>query len=57
MSQANGQVVAVNGNMVSVQVDGDVSLNEVGYILLVDPATGGHQGSRNCWQFSSVLHG
>lgn len=40
MSQASGYVVGVNGNMVSVHVDGDVSLNEVGYILLDDPTTG-----------------
>lgn len=31
-----GTVVAINGNMVSVLVDGDVSLNEVGYILVDD---------------------
>ncbi|TVR68098.1 MAG: V-type ATP synthase subunit A [Spirochaetaceae bacterium] len=31
-----GNVVAINGNMVSVNVDGDVSLNEVGYILVED---------------------
>ena len=30
----NGTVVAINGNMVSVAVDGDVSMNEVGYIKL-----------------------
>ncbi len=29
-----GKVVAINGNMVSVLVDGDVSLNEVGYIIV-----------------------
>ncbi len=40
MSQASGHVVGVSGNMVSVQLDGDVSLNEVGYILLDDPTTG-----------------
>jgi len=40
MSQASGYVVGVNGNMVSVHVDGDVSLNEVGYIVLDDPTTG-----------------
>ncbi len=28
----NGTVVAINGNMVSVSVQGDVSMNEVGYI-------------------------
>jgi V/A-type H+/Na+-transporting ATPase subunit A len=29
-----GKVVAINGNMVSVIVEGDVSLNEVGYIVV-----------------------
>lgn len=33
MSQKSGQVVAVNGNMVSVRFDGDVAMNEVAYIL------------------------
>ena len=32
MSQSTGTVFGVNGNMVSVQVEGDVALNEVGYI-------------------------
>ncbi|MDA3948922.1 MAG: V-type ATP synthase subunit A [Spirochaeta sp.] len=32
----NGTVVAINGNMVSVAVDGDVSMNEVGYIKVDD---------------------
>ncbi|POR05279.1 ATP synthase subunit A [Alkalispirochaeta sphaeroplastigenens] len=31
-----GKVVAINGNMVSVVVEGDVSLNEVGYIVVDD---------------------
>ncbi|MFO8042673.1 MAG: V-type ATP synthase subunit A [Alkalispirochaeta sp.] len=31
-----GNVVAINGNMVSVSVQGDVSMNEVGYIKLDD---------------------
>ena len=31
-----GNVVAVNGNMVSVSVQGDVSMNEVGYIKVDD---------------------
>ena len=30
----NGKVVGVNGNMVTVEVDGTVALNEVCYILL-----------------------
>ena len=29
-----GQVIGINGNMVSVRTDGDVIMNEVGYILL-----------------------
>jgi V/A-type H+-transporting ATPase subunit A len=31
-----GNVVAINGNMVSVEVGGDVSMNEVGYIKVDD---------------------
>jgi V/A-type H+-transporting ATPase subunit A len=33
MSQTLGRVTAVNGNMVSVRFEGDVSMNEVAYIL------------------------
>ena len=40
MSQASGRVIGVNGNMVSVEVTGNVALNEVGYIVMEDPATG-----------------
>ncbi|RKX88453.1 MAG: V-type ATP synthase subunit A, partial [Spirochaetes bacterium] len=36
MTKSMGKVVGVNGNMVSVEVDGNVSLNEVGYIVLND---------------------
>lgn len=36
MSKTTGKVIGVNGNMVSVEVDGDISLNEVGYIHLDD---------------------
>lgn len=32
----NGKVVGINGNMVSVTVEGDVSMNEVGYIKVDD---------------------
>ncbi len=32
MTETKGKVVAVNGNMVSVEFDGKVSLNEVGYV-------------------------
>ncbi len=34
MAMTKGRVVGINGNMASVEVDGDVSLNEVGYILV-----------------------
>jgi len=34
MITAKGKVVAINGNMVSVEVDGDISMNEVGYVIL-----------------------
>ncbi len=36
MAQTAGKVVGVNGNMVSVKVDGEISLNEVGYVILGD---------------------
>ena len=32
MTDTKGKVAAVNGNMISVQFEGDVSLNEVGYV-------------------------
>ncbi len=32
MSQTKGKVVGINGNMVSVEVDGNISMNEVGYV-------------------------
>lgn len=34
--KSTGRVVGVNGNMVTVEVDGDVSLNEVGYVNVGD---------------------
>ncbi len=34
MSDSIGKVVGVNGNMVSVEFEGNVALNEVGYVLL-----------------------
>jgi len=34
MTDTKGKVVAVNGNMISVQFDGNVALNEVGYVTL-----------------------
>ncbi len=36
MIDTQGLVVGVNGNMVTVEVQGDVSLNEVGYVLVKD---------------------
>ena len=36
MTETKGKVVAVNGNMVSVEFDGKVSLNEVGYVKVGD---------------------
>jgi len=39
MTQSTGTVFGVNGNMVSVRVEGDVALNEVGYIAV--PGEGG----------------
>jgi len=36
MVGTKGTVTAVNGNMVSVRFDGVVSMNEVGYVKLVD---------------------
>ncbi|MCL1818981.1 MAG: V-type ATP synthase subunit A, partial [Spirochaetaceae bacterium] len=34
MTDTKGKVVGVNGNMVSVQFDGTVSMNEVAFIVL-----------------------
>ena len=34
MIESKGKVVGVNGNMVSARVKGQVSLNEVGYLLM-----------------------
>ena len=36
MSATTGKVVGINGNMVSVEVDGQVAMNEVGFIKLPD---------------------
>jgi V/A-type H+-transporting ATPase subunit A len=36
MTGTKGNVVAVNGNMVSVRFDGNVSMNEVGYVKVAD---------------------
>ena len=34
MTETKGKVVAVNGNMVSVEFDGTISMNEVGYVIV-----------------------
>ncbi len=34
MAASSGRVIGVNGNMVTVEVDGDISLNEVGYVVV-----------------------
>lgn len=36
MTKTTGKVIGVNGNMVAVRVDGDVSMNEVGYVKVGD---------------------
>ncbi len=36
MTDTKGKVAAVNGNMISVQFDGNVALNEVGYVTVGD---------------------
>ena len=32
MTDTKGKVVGINGNMVSVEFDGNVTMNEVGYV-------------------------
>ena len=36
MTDTKGKVVGVNGNMVSVEFDGTVSMNEVAYVKVED---------------------
>jgi len=36
MSKIGGRVVGVNGNMITVELDGNVRMNEVGYVVLGD---------------------
>ena len=36
MTETSGKVVAINGNMVSVEFDGVVTMNEVGYVYVDD---------------------
>ena len=33
---SKGKIIGVNGNMISVEVTGQVSMNEVGYVLVSD---------------------
>ena len=42
MAETVGKVVGVNGNMVTVEVDTNVRMNEVGYVVVGD-----HTGYRN----------
>jgi len=43
MKGTKGKVTAVNGNMVSVHFDGIVSMNEVGFVNVIDKAKDGAQ--------------
>ena len=36
MTETKGKVVGINGNMVSVEFDGNVTMNEVGYVNVED---------------------
>ncbi len=36
MAKSSGKVVGVNGNMVTIELDGDVALNEVGFVKVGD---------------------
>ncbi len=36
MSENKGKIVGINGNMVTVQFDGNISMNEVGYVKVGD---------------------
>lgn len=38
-----GKIVGVNGNMITVEVDGDVALNEVGYVVVEDDSGDGNE--------------
>ena len=38
MTENKGKVVSINGNLVSVEFDGNVSMNEICYVLLGDTA-------------------
>ena len=34
MTDTKGKVVGINGNMVSVEFDGNITMNEVAYVLV-----------------------
>lgn len=36
MIKTTGKVIGVNGNMITIEVEGNVSMNEVGYVILGD---------------------
>ena len=38
MSVSTGKVISINGNLVSVEFDGNVSMNEICYVKLQDTA-------------------
>ena len=38
MTENKGKVVSINGNLVSVEFDGNVSMNEICYVLVGDTA-------------------
>ena len=37
MNKSTGKIVGVNGNMVTIEVDGEVLMNEVGYVSVETP--------------------
>ena len=48
--KSTGKVVGVNGNMVSVEIAGDVKLNEVGYVV-----TGGKEAEIRGYPYYTVI--
>ena len=38
MTENKGKVVSINGNLVSVEFNGNVSMNEICYVLVDDKA-------------------
>jgi len=41
MTDTKGKVVGINGNMVSVEFDGNITMNEVAYVLV--------EGKKTSW--------